>query len=41
MPTRKGITVAILRLPELAAAVNKSLARARDLGLIDDAENAP
>jgi hypothetical protein len=35
-PTKKGITVAVLRLPELAAAVNKAVSTARDLGLIDD-----
>jgi hypothetical protein len=34
-PTRKGITVAVLRLPALAAAVNAALARARELGLIE------
>jgi hypothetical protein len=38
-PTKKGITVAVLRLPELAAAVNKAVTVARDLGLIDEAES--
>jgi hypothetical protein len=39
-PTKKGICIDVLRLPELAAAVNKALVRARELGLID-AERAP
>lgn len=34
-PTKKGICIDVLRLPELAAAVNKALATARELGLID------
>jgi hypothetical protein len=34
-PTRKGITLAVLRLPQLAAAVNKALATAHELGLIE------
>jgi hypothetical protein len=33
-PTKKGITIAVLRLPDLAAAVNKALVRARELGLL-------
>jgi hypothetical protein len=33
-PTREGIMIAVLRLPELAAAVNKALVRARELGLL-------
>ena len=40
LPTTKGITILLLRLPELVDAVNKSLARARELGLID-AEKTP
>jgi hypothetical protein len=36
LPTKKGLAVSILRLPELAKAVTKALARARELGLIDD-----
>jgi Transcriptional Coactivator p15 (PC4) len=36
LPTKKGLAVSILRLPELAKAVNKALVRARELGLIDD-----
>ena len=39
-PTKKGITVAVLRLPELAAAVNKAVSVARDLGLIEDGGEA-
>jgi hypothetical protein len=35
-PTRKGLALSILRLPELAAAVNRALGAARVLGLIDD-----
>lgn len=34
-PTRKGITVAIKHLPELAKAVNQAVAKARELGLIE------
>jgi hypothetical protein len=37
LPTRKGLSVAVLRLPELSAAVTKALATARELGLIDEA----
>jgi hypothetical protein len=35
-PTDKGLTIAVLRLPELAAAIGKALARAREAGLIKD-----
>jgi pantoate kinase len=35
-PTGKGVAMVVLRLPELAAAVNKALAKARELGLIVD-----
>jgi hypothetical protein len=35
LPTKKGLAVSILRLPELAKAINKALARAVELGLID------
>ena len=38
-PTSKGLSLAILRLPELAAAVNKALAKARELGLIKKAKS--
>jgi hypothetical protein len=40
LPTKKGLAVSILRLPELAKAVNKALARARELGLVDDGAGA-
>ena len=36
VPTPKGVSIVVLRLPELAAAVTKALAKARELGLIDD-----
>jgi len=36
VPTQKGVALVVLRLPELADAVNKALAKARELGLIDD-----
>jgi Transcriptional Coactivator p15 (PC4) len=35
-PTSKGLALVVLRLPELAAAVNKALAKAKELGLLDD-----
>jgi hypothetical protein len=34
-PTGKGLALMVLRLPELAAAVNKALAKAREIGLLD------
>jgi hypothetical protein len=36
LPTAKGVSLVVLRLPELAAAVNKALAKARALGLLPD-----
>jgi Transcriptional Coactivator p15 (PC4) len=36
VPTTKGISVVLPRLPDLARAINKALAKARELGLIDD-----
>ena len=36
IPTPKGLAMAVRRLPELAAAVTKALAKARELGLIVD-----
>jgi hypothetical protein len=36
VPTKKGVTVAIPRMGELAAAVTKALEKARELGLLDD-----
>jgi hypothetical protein len=35
-PTGKGLALLVLRLPELAAAVQKALKHARELGLLDD-----
>lgn len=35
-PTSKGVAMVVNRLPDLAKAVNQALAKARDLGLIDD-----
>jgi Transcriptional Coactivator p15 (PC4) len=39
-PTQKGIALAVLRLPDLAKAVNKALAKAKELGLLDDESEA-
>jgi hypothetical protein len=36
VPTPKGVTVAIPRMAELSAAMTKALAKARELGLLDD-----
>jgi hypothetical protein len=36
VPTPKGVSILVLRLPELADAVNKALAKAKELGLLDD-----
>jgi hypothetical protein len=35
-PTTRGIAMAVKRLPEVADTVNKMLAKARELGLIND-----
>ena len=35
VPTTKGVALKITRLPDLAKAVNKALAKAIELGLID------
>jgi hypothetical protein len=35
-PTGKGVAMVVLRLPELAAAVNKALTKARELNLLGD-----
>jgi Transcriptional Coactivator p15 (PC4) len=35
-PTGKGFALVVLRLPELAKAINKALAKARELGLLPD-----
>jgi Transcriptional Coactivator p15 (PC4) len=37
-PTSKGVAMVVLRLPDLAAAVNKALSKARELGLLDGEE---
>jgi hypothetical protein len=34
VPTTKGISIVVLRLPDLAKAINKALAKATELGLI-------
>jgi hypothetical protein len=39
-PTGKGVAMVVLRLPELAASINKALAKARELGLLDNDEGA-
>jgi hypothetical protein len=39
-PTTKGVSMVVQRLPDLAKAVNKALAKARELGLIDRTEPA-
>jgi hypothetical protein len=36
VPTPKGISLAVLRLPDLAKAINKALKQARELGLLPD-----
>ena len=35
-PTAKGVALAVGKLPALAAAINKTLAKARELGLLPD-----
>ena len=34
VPTTKGVAIVVLRLPELAKAITKALAKAQELGLI-------
>jgi hypothetical protein len=36
VPTPKGISVVVLRLPDLAKAINKALRQAKELGLLPD-----
>lgn len=36
LPTAKGTAISVLRLPELAKAINKALAKAIELNLIPD-----
>jgi hypothetical protein len=40
VPTKKGVAIVVLRLPELAAAITKALAKAVELGLLDQNETA-
>jgi hypothetical protein len=40
LPTAKGVSLVIARLPELAIAINRALKKARELGLIDDTDGA-
>jgi hypothetical protein len=35
-PTSKGVAMVVLRLPDLAKAINKAMAKALELGLLDD-----
>jgi len=35
-PTKKGVALAVRRLPDLASAIGKAVAKARELGLIED-----
>jgi hypothetical protein len=36
LPTAKGVSLVVARLPELAAAINRAMAKAKELGLIAD-----
>jgi Transcriptional Coactivator p15 (PC4) len=36
-PTKKGLSLAIPRLPDLAKAINQAVTKARELGLLDGA----
>jgi hypothetical protein len=38
VPTPKGLAMMVLRLPDLAKAINKAMAKAVELGLLDDDE---
>jgi hypothetical protein len=40
VPTPKGLAMVVRRLPELVDAITKALAKAKELGLIDDDEKA-
>lgn len=40
VPTPRGLSIAVLRLPELAKAVAKALEKAKELGLLDDDEGS-
>jgi hypothetical protein len=37
-PTSKGVAMVVLRLPDLAHAINKAMAKAKELGLLGDDE---
>jgi hypothetical protein len=41
LPTKKGLSIAIARLPDLETAITKAVNTARKLGLIADAEGQP
>jgi hypothetical protein len=36
VPTRKGVAVVILRLPDLARSINRAMVKAKALGLLPD-----
>ncbi len=36
VPTPKGLAIVVRRLPELAQAINKALAKAKELGLLEN-----
>ena len=36
VPTAKGVTISMARLSEFSSAVTRALAKARELGLLDD-----
>jgi hypothetical protein len=40
VPTTKGVSVVIARLPDLAKAINKAMAEAKELGLLADDTSA-
>jgi hypothetical protein len=40
VPTTRGISIVVLRLPDLHKAITKALAKARELGLLE-AEDKP
>jgi hypothetical protein len=37
-PTTRGVAMVILRLPELAKAINRAVAKAKELGLLPQDE---
>ena len=39
LPTTKGVAMVVLRLPDLAKAINKALVKARELELIEADES--